>query len=239
MLNIAQRSTFRFSFSDLDVDGSQIEKVLGNEQGENRKIVQELIGEVLQDAAGICDLKAEYILIPEISLDAGTKTVMIDNLDFNIGNIVWTQLKRSQSVALFLCTAGEQIGEVSRQLIAEKDFLKGYIYDVAGSEIVEAAADIMQKKLMEKMQLEGLLITNRFSPGYCGWNVSEQHKLFQLIPENFCGIRLTESALMVPIKSISGIIGIGRNVKFNPYTCSLCDFENCLYRKLKETRPAI
>jgi hypothetical protein len=239
MLNFAQSNTFRFSFSDLDVDGSQIEKVLGNEQGENRKMLQELIGEVLQDASRICDIKAEYILIPEIRIDTSTKTIIIDNLDFNIGKIVWAQLKRSQSVALFLCTAGEKIGEVSRQLIGEKDFLRGYIYDVAGSEIVEAAADIMQKKIMENMQEEGMLITNRFSPGYCGWNVSEQHKLFQLIPDNFCGIRLTESALMVPIKSISGIIGIGRNVKFNPYTCSLCDYENCIYRKLKETRPAI
>lgn len=239
MLNFAQRNTFRFSFSDLDVDDSQIEKVLGNEQGENRKIVQELIGEVLQDAARICDIKAEYILIPGIRTDDITRTIIIGDLDFSIGKIVWAQLKRSQSVALFLCTAGEKIGEISRHLIGEKDFLKGYIYDVAGSEIVEAAADIMQKKLMENIQAEGMLITNRFSPGYCGWNVSEQHKLFQLIPDNFCGIRLTESALMIPIKSISGIIGIGRKVKFNPYTCSLCDYENCIYRKLKETRPAI
>lgn len=114
MVNFAQKNTFRFSFSDLDVDGSQIEKVLGNEQGENRKMVQELIGEVLLDAARICDIKAEYILIPEISLDVATKTVRIDNLDFNIGKIVWTQLKRSQSVAVFLCTAGEKIGEIGR-----------------------------------------------------------------------------------------------------------------------------
>lgn len=115
----------------------------------------------------------------------------------------------------------------------EKDFLKGYIYDVAGSEIVEAAADIMTEKLKEEMQRKGMLITNRFSPGYCGWNVSEQHKIFQLVPDNFCGIQLLESALMVPIKSISGIIGIGRNVRFLPYTCSKCDYKNCTYRKFK------
>jgi hypothetical protein len=239
MSNFAQRRTFRFGFSDLEVDASQIEGLLGEEQGENRKVITELIDEVLLDAEKICDIKAEYIIIPEIKSDTNSKTIIINSQEFNIGKIVWTQLKRSETVALFLCTAGEKIGEVSRELIGGKDFLKGYIYDVAGSEIVEAAADTMQKKLMENMQLEGLLITNRFSPGYCGWDVSEQHKLFQLIPDNFCGIRLTESALMIPIKSISGIIGIGRNVKFNPYTCSLCDYENCIFRKLKETRPAL
>ena len=48
---------------------------------------------------------------------------------------------------------------------------------------------------------EGLRITNSYSPGYCGWNVSEQHALFSLLPEGFCGVRLCESGLMLPIKS--------------------------------------
>jgi hypothetical protein len=82
----------------------------------------------------------------------------------------------------------------------------------------------------------GMKITNRYSPGYCGWDVSEQHKLFRLIPDNFCGIRLTESALMDPVKSNSGIIGIGESVKMNPYTCSLCDLKECAYRKVREKK---
>lgn len=231
--------TFSFPFSDLVLDDDMIEKVLGYEQGENRKMVKDLIREVLLDAERICDIKGEYKVIPGLGSDINNKSINITNREFETGKIVWSQLKGSESVAVFLCTAGEKIGELGRQLIREKDFLRGYIYDVAGSEIVEAAADILHKKLMEDMQEEGMLVTNRFSPGYCGWDVSEQHKLFSLIPDNFCGIRLTESALMIPIKSVSGIIGIGRKVKYNPYTCNLCDFENCLYRKLKESRVAL
>ena len=79
-------------------------------------------------------------------------------------------------------------------------------------------------------------ITNRYSPGYCGWQVAEQHKLFQLIPDNYCGIRLTESALMDPVKSVSGIIGIGENVKINPYTCRMCDMPDCVYRKVRDRK---
>ena len=84
--------------------------------------------------------------------------------------------------------------------------------------IAEAASDIMQNELGKSAAISGNKITNRYSPGYCGWQVAEQHKLFQLIPDNYCGIRLTESALMDPEKSVSGIIGIGENVKINPYT---------------------
>jgi hypothetical protein len=84
------------------------------------------------------------------------------------------------------------------------------------------------------MRDSGKKITNRYSPGYCGWDVTEQHKLFQLIPENYCGIKLTPSALMDPVKSISGIIGIGENVKNNPYTCRLCNQNDCVYRGIRE-----
>jgi hypothetical protein len=56
------------------------------------------------------------------------------------------------------------------------------------------------------------------------------------MPDNFCGIRLNVSALMDPEKSISGFIGIGKNVRYYPYTCGLCDMQDCIYRKLKGSK---
>jgi hypothetical protein len=225
------RRQLRFGFSDLKIDISHIENVIGYEKGENRELVREMIGAVLEDAGKICEIKAEYLIFKEVSFDNEKKSMRVNSIDFKIGKIIWAQIKRSVSVAFFVCTAGEKIGELSRKLMQEKDFLKGYIYDIAGSEIVEAAADLMQATLKEQMENQKFHITNRFSPGYCGWNVSEQQKLFSLIPDNFCGIRLTESSLMDPIKSVSGVIGIGEDVKLRPYTCNLCDDANCIYRK--------
>jgi hypothetical protein len=73
-------------------------------------------------------------------------------------------------------------------------------------------------------------MTNRFSPGYCGWNVKDQFTLFSFFPEKFCGIELTDSALMVPVKSVSGIIGLGENVQKKAYPCDVCTMQNC-YRR--------
>jgi len=101
---------------------------------------------------------------------------------------------------------------------------------------VEAAADIMQDNLLKEMISADKKITNRYSPGYCGWDVAEQQKLFQLMPDNFCGVKLNDSSLMDPEKSVSGFIGIGENVRYNPYTCGLCDMKDCIYRKLKVKR---
>ena len=61
--------------------------------------------------------------------------------------IVYSQLKKSERIAVFLCTAGPEIGIRSRAAMKDGDLLTGYIYDVIGSEVVEAAADLMQTNL--------------------------------------------------------------------------------------------
>jgi len=226
--------TFQFDFNDLKLNSSQIESVIGYKEGEDREIVSSLIEEILTKSQEISNIKAQYKVFSNVQFDNDTKTVEINNLSFQIKKIVFGQIKKSDSVAIFLCTAGAEIGIRSRKAMQEKDLLKGYVYDVVGSEIVEAAADLMQNELEKIMISTGKKITNRYSPGYCGWDVVEQHKLFQLIPDNFCGIRLTESALMDPVKSVSGIIGIGEDVKRNSYYCNLCDLKDCINRKNKE-----
>jgi len=227
---------FQFDFKDLKLSVSQIENVIGFNEGDDREFVISLIDEVLGESSEIANVRAQYCLFERISFENESKSILINDITFNIKNIVYQQIKKSESVALFICTAGEEIGKKSRKYMHERDLLRGYIYDVVGSEIAEAAADLMQDDLGKAAAESGLKITNRYSPGYCGWSVNEQHKLFSLIPYNYCGIRLTESALMDPVKSVSGIIGIGSNVKSNPYTCRMCDMKDCIYRKAKEKK---
>ena len=229
-------STYHFDFNDLKLDASQIEAVLGYKEGEDRELVAGLIEEILTESQEISNIKAQFTVFNDIQFDNVAKSIGINKLVFQVKKTVFVQLKNSDSVAVFLCTAGEEIGIRSKKSMNERDFLRGYIYDVVGSEIVEAAADIMQDDLERIMLASGKRITNRYSPGYCDWDVAEQHKLFQLIPENYCDIILTPSALMKPVKSISGIIGIGTNVKKNPYTCGMCDMKDCIYRRVRDKK---
>ncbi len=51
-----------------------------------------------------------------------------------------------------------------------------------------------------------------------------------ILERNFNGIEITDSALITPIKLVSGIIGLGENVKKKAYTCNICTMENCYLR---------
>jgi hypothetical protein len=227
--------TFRFSWDDLKIDLSQIERVLGYREGNDREIVNYTVAEILKDQEIFRGIKAEYRIFTDIRFVDADKSLEIGGVKLSINKTIYTQIKRSGTIAIFLATAGEQVGQKARKAMTGGDPLTGYITDMLGSLIADSAAELIQADLEKDAFQEGQKISNQYSPGYCGWETVEQHRLFSLMPANFCGIRLTESALMEPVKSISGIIGIGEKVRFNPYRCNLCDMVNCAFRETRVT----
>ena len=153
--------------------------------------------------------------------------------DFDMGRIILHQLKGSEAYALFIATAGIEYESYLQRLKNEGDMVRVYIADALGSVIAEKTADMLETYLQESIDKLSWHHTNRFSPGYCGWHVSQQQLLFPLFQGHTCGVRLTESSLMLPIKSVSGIIGLGKEVRRLDYTCGLCNFEKCYKRKRK------
>ena len=225
--------TFSFHHNELKISRDAFACAMGYSTDSLPLPLSDSIEEVLQHGGELCQITGGYRIISRIEFDRENFALVVDSQSFKVKRVVFQQLKTSESIALFTCTAGNEIIEKSRRLMDEGELLQGYVYDVFGSLIVEEAMDRIQESLRDRMQEEGSKITNRYSPGYCGWDVSEQKKLFSLLPDKFCGIELTDSCLMRPIKSVSGIIGIGKSVKFNEYTCNLCDEEDCLYRNLR------
>ncbi len=153
--------------------------------------------------------------------------------DFDMGRIILRQLRGSEAYALFICTCGVKFEAYQQRLKQQGDMVRVFIADALGSVIAEHCADQMEIALQESIDKLGWYHTNRFSPGYCGWHVSQQQLLFPLFQGHTCGVTLTDSSLMLPIKSVSGIIGLGASVRKLNYTCGLCDFKQCYKRKKK------
>ena len=61
--------------------------------------------------------------------------------------------------------------------------------------------------------------------------MAEQRIFFSMLPDGFCGISLTDSCLMLPIKSVSALVGIGGNIEKKPYGCAICRKKDCFKRK--------
>lgn len=223
---------FSFSFDNLKIERTQIEALMGY-RIDTPEPIRLLIDETLMFVPEYCDIKGGYLIYDQISFSQDNKSIKIGDKLFYPKNMIISQLKGVRSVAVFICTAGNKIGEWSKELMRSGDLIKGYVVDVIGSAVVESAMDLIHDELEKNMKKLGLGITNRYSPGYCGWDVAEQQKLFSILPPGFCGVSLSSSSLMTPIKSISGIIGLGIEVKRKAYNCNRCEDKNCLYRNKK------
>ena len=230
---------FTYSFSELILDRNYLSAMLGFPDGVLPEPFDQYIAEAIQEAESLCDIRGAFCFPQNSEFIAGNSCISVDGIEFGIGKTVAKELRNSTSVALFICTAGKEISQKSKDLLTGENPVLGYIFDVLGSMIVETATDRLQKEIKQIANSKGLSITNRYSPGYCKWGVGDQHKLFSFFPPNCCGISLTDSALMHPIKSVSGMIGLGKEVKFREYTCDLCSQVECFHRNHQRDRQNI
>ena len=219
-----------YSLRELSLDVEYLSAMLGFPDGDLPEPFGEYVERAIQEAELLCDIRGIYRFSENCELSAINSHILVEGLEFGIGKTVAKELRDATSVAFFICTAGERISRRSQDLLSGDDPVLGYVFDLLGSMIVESVADKLQMEIKETALSKGLRITNRYSPGYCKWSVADQHKLFSFFPPNCCGIKLTDSALMYPIKSVSGIIGVGADVSFREYTCNLCNQLDCFQR---------
>jgi hypothetical protein len=192
-----------------------------------KPFLKEEIGRLTPEARTRMKVIGGYRWIEELQI--GPEEVTCSDVRFECGPRIAAQLKGSTGLALFAVTLGAEYDSWSKDIFRE-DGMSGYVADTIGSVAAESAVDWLHEKIRERATEQDLGCTNRYSPGYCGWEVMEQHKLFSLLPPGFCGILLSASALMAPAKSISGMIGFGPEAERHDYPCKACPREECLYR---------
>ena len=144
---------------------------------------------------------------------------------------------RAERLALFAITLGEEISEKISELFGANDFALGSMLDSAASEGAEEAARLAERRFLDRLKEEGSASDSTavlaYSPGYCGWHVSGQKKLFAYLRPEQIGISLRESCLMQPLKSISGVLVAGdkeiHNFEDNYPFCEQCRTRRCRY----------
>ena len=141
----------------------------------------------------------------------------------------------------FLVTIGSRLDGEIKTLSGKRRLSSACVLDAMGSLLVERTIEGFQQKKARELRAQGMGVTLRFSPGYCDWPLVQQKELFGLFDAQGLGVRLSNSCLMTPRKSISGVFGLyplDSGVK--PYTpCWDCGRSNCGSRRAprRESEP--
>ena len=132
-----------------------------------------LVDEVLTDISSFC--APLYMYQIQEARQISNQRIQIGNLEFAVGGIIGSYLSGVSHVCLFVATAGKGYEAYLKQVKEQSDIIKEYVIDSIGSVIAETCVTLIEQELDMECDLHR---TPPYSPGYCGWNICEQQKLF-------------------------------------------------------------
>jgi hypothetical protein len=146
-------------------------------------------------------------------------------------------LEDATALCCFVATIGRGIETAVNTCTAKNRYSDAFILDTLGSMAAEALIDGFHRDYERQCREQGKGVTLRFSPGYCDWDITDQIHLFSIFKEDRpADVQLTETCLMSPCKSVSGVFGIlpvdsgSRLDKYNP--CRSCSQPRCRARRI-------
>ena len=135
-------------------------------------------------------------------------------------------------VILFAATLGIAVDTLIRRT-AMLDSAKGLVMQATAAAAIEAFCDEENDRLKKQVEAEGLFLRPRFSPGYGDLSLDCQRDFLRVLKaQKNIGLTLTESGMMVPVKSVTAIIGISSIPTLcHRQGCEACSKTDCAYRR--------
>ncbi len=202
------------------LDTQQVLQALRVQEGSGREAeVRRLIAE----AEAIAVPKAVYRLV--FVEEKGPDYVVVDGRKLT-SRILRVNLDGLQRAFAFVCTAGHELAAWMRD---QEDFLARFYAEAIGEAILHSATTNLFRHLAETYALGQTAVMN---PGsLADWPIGQQRLLFDLLGDvqAAIGVCLTPSMLMVPAKSVSGILFATQE---GFASCQLCPREACPNRRM-------
>ncbi len=141
-------------------------------------------------------------------------------------------LAAARRVAVFVATAGPEVVRMADEALRSNDTLGGLVFNALGSHVAEAVVHRIAADLRTRIE-PGEGLTLPYSPGYCGIPLTQQREVFRLVNASGIGVELLPSLIMKPIKSVSGLFGIGpaSDVTAVGNPCDHCALVDCNMRR--------
>ncbi len=183
-----------------------------------------------------------WVYVREAQLEFADGTLRLGGTEFHSpqldNHLRGLGAKRAMLVAV---SAGRECEEHARRLWEEAKPDEYFFLEMFGSAVVEHLVATLSGRLCDLAEREGLMAVPHYSPGYAGWDVAEQNKLFDLIAHGMAQpfpqpLAVLSSGMLRPKKSLLAVVGLAPTVARTPGTapavpCEGCAFSPCQYRR--------
>lgn len=180
--------------------------------------------QIINQARRVGNPKAIYTV--SYITNKGENTVEIDDVEFT-SKVLRDQLDKAERAFPFIATCGRELDTID---LDEGSQLEALFLEEIKARALTTARSSLYQTIKEGHQVKDFSYMEPGSGGEGVWPIGEQEKLFELFKgeERSIGVELTDSFLMVPNKSVSGVI---YQTELHFESCQLCRKDNCPARE--------
>ena len=213
-----------FQISPEELPEKEVWFAMGYKDSVPEQMIQEMVRQVRDAIVPKAVLRYMFQIVEASKLSS--RQVLFAGKTFTPEGIICSYLKGMTHALLFIGSAGWEYDRAKEEMKADGDIVADFIADSIGTVLAE-----MTVAQIEKDYDGPETISMPYSPGYCDWDIREQHLLFSLFPEKPCGVILSDTSLMAPEKSVSGFFALGETLQRQPYHCEICKNKRCFKRR--------
>lgn len=180
----------------------------------------------LMDAAMFRFLMREYPL--KLGENGMVDVVCFQTVSRNLSR----NLTGCEKILLMAATLGTEVDRLLARY-GKYQVSRAVVLQAAATALIEDCCDRLCARWKEDYEAQGLYLRPRFSPGYGDFSITCQEPVLNALEAGKrIGITLTDSCLMLPSKSVTAVIGLGRQPLFCELKgCELCSRNDCAYRR--------
>ncbi|MEO6002950.1 MAG: hypothetical protein ABIZ04_13300 [Opitutus sp.] len=183
-----------------------------------------------------------WLYLRQTGLKLGETGLSFDDVPFTSPRLLdHLQQSGAQRAMLVAVSAGRAAEEHARQLWQDAKPDEYFFLEVYGSAVVEHLCASLSGRICELADRDGLMAVPHYSPGYTGWDITDQQRLFELIeagrsrpfPED---LQVLSSGMLKPKKSLLAVVGLAPRTEqgladLNRVPCVSCALTPCVYRR--------
>lgn len=130
-------------------------------------------------------------------------STLIDGYTFKSKRLA-DNLKGCSKVCVFGATLGTECDRLLRTY-SVTDITRAMVLQACLASKIEEVCDALE----DKLKSQGMMLRQRYSPGYFDLDISENIKIFEIIElTKRIGLSITDTYQMIPTKSVTAFIGI-------------------------------
>lgn len=166
--------------------------------------------------------------------DVRDTQIIFDGSFSIIGKDLADTCRGCDRAVLMAVTLGSQVDMLIRRSQKE-DMSEAVILDACASAEADRIADMTEKEIMASIS-DYEFLTMRFSPGYGDVSPMESAKIITaLSADKKIGLKLTRTGMLIPLKSVTAVMGISYKITDRRKNCSFCSInKDCKYRNRGE-----